>query len=90
MVSESDKTYSQRLSQNTFPVPYYLQFGFNGVYLALFIYDKSTRPARRRVIESVSVDAHNLTERQREAQGLVAVEHNSLCDSGIEDEPCRV
>ncbi|KIH61686.1 hypothetical protein ANCDUO_08035 [Ancylostoma duodenale] len=90
-------------------VPYYLQFGFNGVYLALFIYDKSTRPARRRVIESVSVDNHHLTERQREAQGmpspasllrsianrgvcsgLVAVEHNSLCDSGIEDEPCRV
>lgn len=57
-------------------VPYYLQFGFNGVYLALFIYDKSTRPARRRVIESVSVDNHHLTERQREAQG--GSQHSSL------------
>ncbi|VDN38358.1 unnamed protein product [Cylicostephanus goldi] len=50
-------------------VPYYLQFGFNGVYLALFIYDKSTRPARRRVFESMSMDTHHLSERQREAQG---------------------
>ncbi|KAL6734917.1 hypothetical protein Aduo_005405 [Ancylostoma duodenale] len=85
--SDSELFYIYRIVAQ---VPYYLQFGFNGVYLALFIYDKSTRPARRRVIESVSVDNHHLTERQREAQGLVAVEHNSLCDSGIEDEPCRV
>lgn len=48
-------------------VPYYLQFGFNGVYLVLFIYDKSTRPGRARLIESTSVDPH--TDRQREAHG---------------------
>ncbi|CAI4231750.1 unnamed protein product [Auanema sp. JU1783] len=30
---------------------YYSQFGFNGVYLALFIYDKSTRPTKIRIIE---------------------------------------
>ncbi|KAK0395774.1 hypothetical protein QR680_001422 [Steinernema hermaphroditum] len=28
-------------------VLYYFQFGFNGVYLALFIYDKSTQPKNR-------------------------------------------
>ncbi|KAK6021247.1 hypothetical protein OSTOST_13082 [Ostertagia ostertagi] len=70
-------------------VPYYLQFGFNGFYLALFIYDKSTRPQRRRLIESFSADHHN-SERPREAHELHPVECNSLCDSGIEDEPCRV
>ncbi|KAK6738832.1 hypothetical protein RB195_020744 [Necator americanus] len=86
--SDSELFYIYRIVAQ---VPYYLQFGFNGVYLALFIYDKSTRPAAsRRVIESASVDTHHLTDRQREAQGLVIVEHNSLCDSGIEDEPCRV
>ncbi|KHJ93500.1 hypothetical protein OESDEN_06588 [Oesophagostomum dentatum] len=84
--SDSELFYIYRIVAQ---VPYYLQFGFNGVYLALFIYDKSTRPARRRVIESASVDTHHLTERQREAQGLVALDQ-SLCDSGIEDDPCRV
>ncbi|XGW07288.1 hypothetical protein V3C99_010462 [Haemonchus contortus] len=84
-------------------VPYYLQFGFNGFYLVLFIYDKSTRPQRRRLIESFSADHHN-TERPRETLGslrcrasgnelpfseLHPVECNSMCDSGIEDEPGR-
>ncbi|CAJ0606352.1 unnamed protein product [Cylicocyclus nassatus] len=84
--SESEMFYIYRIVAQ---VPYYLQFGFNGVYLALFIYDKSTRPARRRVFGSVSMDTHHLSERQREAQGLVG-QDQSLCDSGIEDEPCRV
>ncbi|KAI6178845.1 hypothetical protein M3Y98_00545800 [Aphelenchoides besseyi] len=30
----------------TFWVLYYSQFAFNGVYLALFVYDKSTKPNR--------------------------------------------
>ena len=40
-------------------VPYYLQFGFNGVYLAMFIYDKSTRPTRVRVKEGASFYEHS-------------------------------
>ncbi|KAK5973347.1 hypothetical protein GCK32_013294 [Trichostrongylus colubriformis] len=70
-------------------VPYYLQFGFNGFYLALFIYDKSTRPQRRRAVDSYSADQRN-TERPREALELHPVECNSFCDSGIEEEPCRL
>ncbi|WKX93464.1 hypothetical protein Q1695_011050 [Nippostrongylus brasiliensis] len=83
--SDSENFYIYRIMAQ---VPYYLQFGFNSVYLVLFIYDKSTRPQRRRQIESVSADPH--TDRQREAHELLPVESNSLCDSGIEDDPCRL
>ncbi|VDL70141.1 unnamed protein product [Nippostrongylus brasiliensis] len=62
--SDSENFYIYRIMAQ---VPYYLQFGFNSVYLVLFIYDKSTRPQRRRQIESVSADPH--TDRQREAHG---------------------
>ncbi|PAV89201.1 hypothetical protein WR25_06189 [Diploscapter pachys] len=42
-------------------VLYYSQFGYNCVYLALFIYDKPTRPANRRICES-----HSAVELQSE------------------------
>uniref|UniRef100_A0A1I7XUB2 G_PROTEIN_RECEP_F1_2 domain-containing protein n=1 Tax=Heterorhabditis bacteriophora TaxID=37862 RepID=A0A1I7XUB2_HETBA len=73
-------------------VPYYLQFGFNGVYLALFIYDKSTRPIKRKVVESTSLEPHQAERNGRDLHELLAVEPtHSMCDSGIEDEPvCRL
>uniref|UniRef100_A0A914DNW2 G-protein coupled receptors family 1 profile domain-containing protein n=1 Tax=Acrobeloides nanus TaxID=290746 RepID=A0A914DNW2_9BILA len=37
-------------------VLYYFQFGFNGVYLALFIYDKSTKPTKNGRCGSKSLD----------------------------------
>ncbi|CAD6190148.1 unnamed protein product [Caenorhabditis auriculariae] len=73
---------------------YYTQFGFNGVYLALFIYDKSTKPRRRRNIESASgdvivVNSLHLEHKQRESERAALankITSSEDCDSGIDED----
>ncbi|GMR37744.1 hypothetical protein PMAYCL1PPCAC_07939 [Pristionchus mayeri] len=48
VITPEEDSYQYLIVRQLAQVLYYFQFGFNSIYLALFIFDKSTRPSTRR------------------------------------------